>query len=176
MFTVFIGITAQCFGQRILYDSDNGSREYGIPSKNYYIDLSTIKTEGRYKSVWLIKDVQLTKNEYNKYEHNNYEKYPSKAQKYIIDCTGRVRVALVASYTYSEGMAKGKVEESKVWESAEWEPIISYNSRKFTDVIEERVCTVKRNLPDNETKEIKRQNCINLGLAPWSAEFERCMK
>jgi hypothetical protein len=67
-----------------------------------YIDYSRIKTEGCYKSMWVLTDLKVTKtNPFGK-------QYKSFVSKNLIDCQGS-RYQITAFYDYTEQMSGGEV-------------------------------------------------------------------
>jgi len=134
-----------------------------------YIDYSRIKTEGPYKSIWILYDY--------KPPLLNYlgKQYKSVASKRMIDCQASKQLA-VAIYYFSEQMGKGNVVDSVNYQINEsnWKiaPPNSFNE-KFIDV----ACATNNNSkpPVNNTQDNKRQKCISLGLAPGSADFQQCI-
>jgi len=134
-----------------------------------YIDYSRIKTEGRYKSMWFLADFKSPE---------TFQGIQSKSStaKYLIDCQAS-RYQIVALYSYSEQMGKGRIvlsENNQIKES-KWS-IPPPNS--FSEGYIQVACATNNNPkpPVSNTQDNKRQRCINLGLAPNSADFQQCMK
>ena len=71
-----------------------------------YVDYSRIKTEGRYKSLWDLKDFKSPDTD------SSGKQYKSSVAKFIIDCQAS-KMQIVALYYYSEQMSKGEVILSK---------------------------------------------------------------
>ena len=167
---VFLSITGQCFGEW----------KYDASSETYkgYIDYSKIKTEGLYKSLWSL-------NDYISPQSNSLGKqYKSVVSKRVIDCQAS-RTQIVALFQYSEEMGNGVIvfsENYKIRES-DW----GYHPPdSFGDGFIKAACiksqtptviapVITKPIPNNP-QDIKRQRCINLGLAPNSADFQQCMK
>jgi len=134
-----------------------------------YIDYSRIKTEGGYKSIWELSD--------NKSPQTNYsgKKFKSAVTKYVIDCQAS-RSQIVAIFHYSEQMGKGEVlySQSVLVAESDWKysPPNSVGD-SFVNI----ACATNNNPkpPVSNTQDNKRQRCINLGLAPNSADFKQCM-
>ncbi len=76
---------------------DGGSDAY-----DSYIDYSRIKTEGRYKSMWVLKDYKSPQTE------ATGKQYKSAITKVLIDCKAS-RNQNVALYFYSEQMGGGQL-------------------------------------------------------------------
>jgi len=158
---VLLSITGQCFGE---WKYDAGSNNF-----DSYIDYSRIKTEGLHKSIWALQDLKSP-------ETNPLGKqFKSEVQKRVVDCQ-RSRSQLVALYQYPEQMGKGAVVFTanyqileKDWE---YEPPNSIGER----YIKAACGTSNPKPPVSNTLDNKRQRCINLGLAPNSADFQQCMK
>ena len=134
-----------------------------------YIDYSRIKTEGRYKSMWDLQDNKSTQTFEGK-------QFKSSMTKRVVDCQAS-RYQFLAIYDYSEQMGKGEVVASSIYQ-------IKESSWKYSppnsigDGFLKVACASNSNPkpPANNAQDIKRQRCINLGLAPNSADFQQCMK
>ena len=76
-------------------------------SNNYdsYLDYSKIRTEGRYKSIWDLKDYKSPETE------ASGKQYKSVVLKNIVDCQAS-KFQIAALYFYSEQMGKGAVVDS----------------------------------------------------------------
>ena len=135
-----------------------------------YIDYSRIQTEGKYKSLWYLYDFKSPET------NSSGKQYKSSIAKSVIDCQAS-RIQRVAHYYYSGQMGNGAVVFSGNFQilEADWQypPPDSFNEG-FIKV----ACASNSNPkpPISNTQDIKRQKCINLGLAPNSADFQQCMK
>ena len=141
----------------------------GTDTLDSYIDYSRIKTEGRNKTLWGLTD-------YKSSQTNTLGKqYKSSVRKNLIDCQGS-RLRLVALYQYSEQMGGGEIVYSANYsiQELDWNypPPNSFNEG-FINI----ACATNNNPkpPISNTQDNKRQRCINLGLAPNSADFQQCM-
>ena len=145
----------------------------------HYIDYSRTKTEGRYKSMWVLADLKSPKIEaFGK-------QYKSQVTKDIIDCQGS-RIQSVGLYFYSEQMGKGEIvwSNSRSIQESEWTfpPPNSINEALIKAACVQKqtpppvIAPVVPKQPPSNPQDNKRQRCINLGLAPNSADFQQCMK
>jgi len=136
----------------------------------YYIDYSRIKAEGKYKSMWYLDDFKSPRTD------SSGKQYKSTITKRVFDCYGS-RTQIVAIYAYFEQMGNGQLvvsETSQIKESTwEYPPPSS-----VMDGLINIACATNSNPkpPPSNTQDNKRQRCINLGLAPNSADFQQCMK
>jgi len=80
-----------------------------------YIDYSSIKTEGLYKSMWYLDDFKLPE------AYSSGEKYASSVAKIFIDCKAS-KITVATMYGYSQKMGNGKVVflESPINNVANW--------------------------------------------------------
>ena len=146
--------------------------KYDESSDTYdsYIDYSRIKTEGLYKSMWYLRDHKTTQT------NVSGKQYKSSVNKAVYDCQ-RSRYQTVSFYDYSEQMGNGAVVFSgnfKILES-HWQ---YYPPSSIGDSLIKVACATNNNPkpPVSNTQDNKRQRCINLGLAPNSADFQQCVK
>jgi len=165
---VVLGIAGQCLGQWKYNDfTDNDT---------YYIDYSRIKTEGRYKSLWYLRDPKTPQT------NGSGKQYKSSAVKVLIDCQGS-RTQIIAIFQYKEQMGGGAVVDSYNFKmkETEWEntPPNSINDGFIKAACAQNppqvIAPVMPKPPVINTQDIKRQKCITLGLTPGSADFQQCM-
>ena len=77
-----------------------------------YIDYSRIRTEGLYKSMWVLRDYKSPQTNASGKQHK------SSVSKAVYDCQ-RSRTQLVALYFYSEQMGNGEVVDRQNWQILE---------------------------------------------------------
>jgi hypothetical protein len=160
--TVFLSFTGNCFGQWMFVSETDTFKDY--------IDYSRIKTEGRYKSIWVLRDHKSP-------QTNSLSKqYNSETIKHFFDCMGP-KNQIVAFYEYSGQMGRGEIINSS---NRELTPSGWRNPPpdSIDDGHAKIACATNSNPkpPVSNTQDIKRQRCINLGLAPNSADFQQCIK
>jgi hypothetical protein len=147
----------------------------GSDSFDSYIDYSRIKTEGRYKSMWYMADFKAPQT------NSSGKMYKSTVAKRVVDCQAS-RTQIVVLYQYSEQMGRGALVVSANYaiEESDWQypPPNSFNDGYI------KIACATNNSPKppvipkppvNNAQDIKRQRCINLGLAPNSTDFLQCM-
>ena len=135
-----------------------------------YIDYSRIKTEGRYKSIWILLDQKSPQTD------SSGKQFKSAVMKYMIDCQAS-KYQIVSEYDYSQQMGDGVVvssANSQIRES-DWRnsPPNSFNENYI-----KIACAINNNPkipPVNNAQDNKRQRCISLGLVPNSPDFQQCM-
>jgi len=134
-----------------------------------YVDYSKIKTEGRYKSMWVLTD-------FKSLQTDSAIQYKSMVRKVFIDCQGS-RYQVIAYYRYSMQMTKGDTLDSDIYQFKEsnWRYGVP---NSIGDGYIQVACTTNSNPkpPPSNTQDSKRQRCINLGLVPNSADFQQCIK
>jgi hypothetical protein len=139
-------------------------------TSRFYVDYSRIKNEGRYKSMWYLNDYKSPNTD------SSGKQYKSAILKRLIDCQGS-RSQNVALNRYSEQMGGGEniYSDNRPMLEAQWEYAVP---NSVGDSLIKIACATNNNPkpPISNTQDIKRQRCINLGLAPNSADFQQCMK